>query len=409
MISRLKSIIVILRARGFIGLLIALLVALQAKVGHKRRHKDAGVYFKFLAKIEDIENVDFSKNKTNYVTQGKKDKYIINWVISPPSESGGGHQNIYRFIKYLENAGHKCRIYLYASDEKISLEKVIENTSKNYDLVDAEINWIEDGMEPADAIFATGWETAYPVFNIQSNARKFYFIQDFEPCFYPMGSEYKLAEKTYSMDFHGLTAGPWLSSKLSKEYSMDCDFYNFGYDPKIYQFNKDSKRDKIFFYARPVTPRRGFELGLMSLELFHKQHPEIEIIMAGWDVSDYDIKFPYTNLKSVPIDELSEIYNSCIAGLVLSFSNVSLLPLELMSCGVVPVVNSGENNEMVIGNENVVYCGISPKEISDSLSRVISNPDRQIRAEKVASSVTSQSWDESSKQFLGAFKRVMNG
>ena len=96
MISRLKSIIVILRARGFIGLLIALLVALQAKVGHKRRHKDAGVYFKFLAKIEDIENVDFSKNKTNYVTQGKKDKYIINWVISPPSESGGGHQKVSR-------------------------------------------------------------------------------------------------------------------------------------------------------------------------------------------------------------------------------------------------------------------------------------------------------------------------
>ena len=52
---------------------------------------------------------------------------------------------------------------------------------------------------------------------------------------------------------------------------------------------------------------------------------------------------------------------------------------------------------------------IVAKEISDSLSRVISNPDRQIRAEKVASSVTSQSWDESSKQFLGAFKRVMNG
>ena len=88
-----------------------------------------------------------------------------------------------------------------------------------------------------------------------------------------MSSEYKLAEKTYSMDFHGLTAGPWLSSKLSKEYSMDCDFYNFGYDPKIYQFNKDSKRDKIFFYARPVTPRRGFELGLMSLELFHTAAP----------------------------------------------------------------------------------------------------------------------------------------
>ena len=31
-----------------------------------------------------------------------------------------------------------------------------------------------------DVLFATGWETAYPVFNMKTNAHKMYFVQDYE-------------------------------------------------------------------------------------------------------------------------------------------------------------------------------------------------------------------------------------
>ena len=61
----------------------------------------------------------------------------------------------------------------------------------------------------SDAVFATGWETAYPVFNDAGDARKCYFVQDFEPLFYPVGSEYVLAENTYRFNFFGITAGKW--------------------------------------------------------------------------------------------------------------------------------------------------------------------------------------------------------
>src|SRR5690606_37442928 len=67
------------------------------------------------------------------------------------------------------------------------------------------------GVGPdVDAIFATAWETAYPVFVDPSTARRLYFVQDFEPTFYATGSNSVLAENTYRFGFHGITAGRWL-------------------------------------------------------------------------------------------------------------------------------------------------------------------------------------------------------
>ena len=73
--------------------------------------------------------------------------------------------------------------------------------------------------EDIDVLFATGWETAYPVFNMKNPAHKMYFVQDFEPLFYGMGSKAVLAENTYRFGFYGITAGCWLTKKVG-EYGM---------------------------------------------------------------------------------------------------------------------------------------------------------------------------------------------
>ncbi len=53
-----------------------------------------------------------------------------------------------------------------------------------------------------DVVFATSWETAYAVFNLQGEQlHKFYFVQDFEPIFFGVGSRYMLAEATYKFGF----------------------------------------------------------------------------------------------------------------------------------------------------------------------------------------------------------------
>lgn len=363
---------------------------------------------KMLVANEDVMACEWDVNPRTFKTEPKEGPYTFNWVIHPPGKSSGGHQNIFRFIKFLEDAGHKCRIYLYSNVGHVPLEIVKKNVSTSYSKINASIEWLDGDMEQADAIFATGWETAYPVYNQKSDAKRFYFVQDFEPYFYTIGSEHALAENTYKFGFTGITAGRWLSSKLRSEFDMDCDYYDFGVDSKSYAYENEAKRNKVFFYARPVTARRGFELGILALSKFHELNPDVEIIMAGWDVSNYEIDFPYTDMAVCDIEDLPNIYNQCAAALILSFSNLSLLPLELLSCGVIPVINKGPNNEMVADNLYIKYCEPTPASLANALNESIMRNDQVEISKKAAQSVAQHTWEDSGARFIEIIERELH-
>lgn len=404
-----RSGIKIIRREGIVLFLIRLLQKIQNKQQKTSRTRKQKI--NFLADWRDVVRADWTTHP--YVPSkraAKKGPYIINWVMSPPA-SGGGHQNMLRFIQHLEEQGHTCRIYLYSTFDFPTVKEIKERLAKSHPGLKATVQWLKVGshMQPADAVFATGWETAYPVFNDASDARKFYFVQDFEPSFYPIGSEYVLAENTYRFNFYGITAGGWLSNKLSKEYGMSCQSYEFGADTSLYRFENEGKRKEIFFYARPVTARRGFELGILALQIFHEKMPNYTITLAGWDVSDYDIPFPYKNLKTLSLSELSDIYNQSAAALVVSLTNMSLMPLELLATGTIPVVTDGPNNRQVSDNPYIEYATPSPDALAQRLIDVVSRKDLPSYAKKASRSVQGQDWDKAKEKFMQILVGQLNG
>jgi hypothetical protein len=393
---------------------------LKATVGYARRKfaQVAGPQKpRLLVDIADASLVDWTElppRITDPVVVRDRPSRIA-WIMSPPGRESGGHQNLFRFVRFAELAGHSCDVYLYSSgDASVDLNAVREMlaSSEAYPTLDGRIRlWDREvGVEEGtDAIFATGWETAYPAFLDTSSARRFYFVQDFEPAFYPLGSEALLAENTYKFGFHAITAGGWLSEKLRRDYGMEADHFDFSVDRSLYRFENADRRNEIFFYARPVTPRRAFEFGLMALADFARMRPDVTINLAGWDVSNWEIPFDYVNLSSLQLSELNAVYNRCAAGLVLSLSNMSLLPLELMSSGVVPVVNDGPNNRMVSDNEFIEYVPASPLAIARKLVEVVERSDAPEHAKRVSDSVSTTAWEDSGKAFVEAFERAMRG
>jgi glycosyltransferase involved in cell wall biosynthesis len=374
-----------------------------------QRSEDPQLKKKFISLVDrdQVMRADWTSqgNPSLPVARSHSKPYTINWIMSPPS-GGGGHQNIFRFIEFLDRQGHTNNVYIYSTFDDMTLAQARENVSAYCSAEKLKFFRYGDHEIKGDILFATGWETAYPVFNERTDARKLYFIQDFEPLFYPMGTDYILAENTYRFGFHGITAGGWLSNKLSTEYGMTTDHYDFGAEKSLYKFENKNKRKKIFFYARPVTERRGFDLGVMVLELFHQERPEYEIVMAGWDVSEYDIPFPYVNQKALPIDELSDVYNECAAALVLSLTNMSLLPLELLACGAIPVVNEGQNNRLVSDNPFIAYTDASPRALANEMIKIVDNVDSVAYAEKAAKSVQGASWEVSGEKFVAIIDKV---
>ena len=89
---------------------------------------------------------------------------------------------------------------------------------------------------------------------------------------------------------------------------------------------------------------------------------------------------------------------------------MSLLPLELLSCGTIPVVNDGDNNRLVSDNKYIHYTEASPLSLANELSRVVTKPDLPVYAKNASKSVETASWDDAGQKFINIVNdRINNG
>ena len=406
--SRLNAAFRILRTEG--------VVSLYRRVRRKAQTGFASAPAVLPVKDDDALAVDWTTTPPWAASQTTvADRATIAWVMSPPSPNSGGHQNLFRFIAAAEAAGHRCRVYFYTNSGVVvnsdDMRRMLLD-SGGYPKFDASLAMYDSARgvdDDVQAIFATGWETAYPVFRDASMARRFYFVQDFEPSFYPVGSESLLAENTYRFGFHGITAGGWLAQKLAADYGMRTDHFDFAVDRSNYHVTNTGPRREVFFYARPMTPRRGFELGMMALSVFAERHPDVRINLAGGAVDLSALPFRAVDHAEVNVDRLNRLYNRCSVALVLSATNMSLLPLELASAGVVPVVNDGPNNRLVSDNPFIEYVPPVPRLLGERMIAAFERPDAVEHARAMSDSVAESDWSDSGRQFVQAFERAMHG
>ena len=327
----------------------------------------------------------------------------INWVTTPPSPGSGGHTTLFRFIRYLEENGYRNRVYFYDVDRGDHI--YYANIVRTYFDFNGEINNVHDGMMDAHAIIATSWPTAYPVYNSSAAGKRFYFVQDYEPYFTAVSSFSVMAENTYRMGFHAITAGSWLAQKLSSEFGMAAEYFDFGCDTHRYHLLAGEKRSGVAFYCRPGAPRRGFEIAMMAIEEFANRRPEIELHFYGTKVGK--LPFPVTDHGQVGPDQLNVIYNRSLVGLSLSLTNVSLVPHEMLAAGCIPVVNDAQHNRMVLMNPFVRYVPIDPHEIAAELERVTDTPDFDAVSRAAAASARSHSWTDAGAKVDQILRRAL--
>jgi glycosyltransferase involved in cell wall biosynthesis len=334
----------------------------------------------------------------------------IAWVCAPPGPGSGGHTTMFRLVAGLERAGHRCTVYLH-DRHGWSTEQHVATIRTHWPEVGADVRDLADGIADCDAVVATSWPTAYAVVASPAAGRRVYLVQDFEPLFSAAGSEYLLAESTYRFGFHGLTAGRWLAEKLSSEYGMASDYFDFACDPGTYKIDAGPEaaaaRDGVVYYCRPETPRRAHELALMALERFARQHPATPIHTYGSILPSLPFEAIQHGVLSPP--ELAALYNRCIAGLSLSATNVSLVPLEMLAAGCVPVVNDAHHNRVVLDNGEVSYADATPWDLARALSELVDQPAeaRERRARAAAGSVRELSWTTVQDRVARIFERIV--
>lgn len=322
----------------------------------------------------------------------------ISWVITPPGAGSGGHTTVFRMVEALERAGHHCTLYLH--DRHLSPISYHESVIRQYwPAIRADVRDVHQGIEAADAYVATSWQTAH-VLAAHGDVPgcRFYFVQDYEPYFYPRGSEYLLSEDTYRFGFRIIAIGGMVAGLLRSTHQLEVDRLPFGCDDAVYRRTNIGHRNGVVFYARPDSARRGFLIGMAALEQFSKLHPEQEIHLFG----DGRVRptFDATVHGTLPPAELAKLYNNSLAGISLSFTNISLVPYEMLACGTVPIANESRDARAELVHPEVRWCQPAPGAIARELSTVVESRDQLGQSDRASRGLQNYRWQAVQEEFV---------
>lgn len=316
----------------------------------------------------------------------------IGWLTMPPGIGSGGHTTMFRMVSGLESRGHECVICLYDPAEG-DLDTQREAVRRGWPHVRAEVRRVGDGFDDLDACVATSWETAH-VLAARSRTvaiRRLYFVQDFEPYFYARGGMYALAEDTYRFGFRTIALGEMVARNLRDEVGIEPDVVPFGCATDDYYLLPGAQdRRGVVFYAKPSVPRRGYDLARLALTEFHRRHPEQPIHIYGDPVPELPV--PAVRHGKLAVPELNALYNRSIAGLAMSFTNISLVAEEMLAAGTIPVVNDSSDSRADLDNPHVLWADPCPSGLADALSTAVERADVAGSAAAAARSVAARSW-----------------
>jgi glycosyltransferase involved in cell wall biosynthesis len=311
----------------------------------------------------------------------------IGWVCTPPSPGSGGHTTFFRMVAAAERQGHRCIVFFYDRHDG-DHGRHLQVMRRFWPGVAAEVRDARLGMDGADAYVASSWQSAHVLASrVGSAAAVLYFIQDFEPYFYARGTLYALAEDSYRFGFTNLALGELVASELADR-GIDSQVVPFGCDTDVYRLAApDRERRGVVYYTKPGSDRRGYLLGRLALEEFHRRHPEEPIHIYG-DAAD-DWRIPVVQHGRLSPSALNELYNSTRAGLAISFTNITLVAEEMLAAGAIPVVTEAPYARDVLPHPDVEWAIATPGALADGLGRAVAREFTGAERTSVAGQVTS--------------------
>jgi glycosyltransferase involved in cell wall biosynthesis len=270
-------------------------------------------------------------------------------------------------------------------------------------------------LPSCDAAIATLWSSAYPVLHMRQARSKFYFVQDNEPQFYPAGAAAAIAEETYRFGFPGIVNTPGLA-EVYRSYgnpaapfvpAVDTDRYHPAEQPR-----DPADPVRVFFYARPNTPRNAFGLGLAALARLKKRCGDrVEILCAGedWNPGQFGVAGRIHNLGVLPsLDDVAALYRSCDIGLVfMGTKHPSYQPFEFMASGMATVSNLNPATDWLLRDgENCLLSPPLPTPVSDRLELLVRDPELRSRIQAAGlAEIRSYRWHDEIERIWTAMTR----
>ena len=224
-----------------------------------------------------------------------------------------------------------------------------------------------------------------------------------------MSAEQLWAERTYELGLYPISASTWLRDMMRDRYGRDGSWFRFGVDHGTYRPREvERRRDTVMFYGRHVTPRRAVPLAMLALDELHRRRPDTRIVLYG-DTEPPATSFPYEFLGVVNPEVLAWRYSEATVGLCLSLTNYSLIPQEMMACGLPCVDLAGRSPEAVFGRDGPVELAEpDPLAIADAVERLLADPRRwSERSAAGLAFVEGATWERAAAQVEKGLRRAL--
>jgi len=246
-----------------------------------------------------------------------------------------------------------------------------------------------------DVFVATAWWSAYVIADVircQSELYNIklqplvYFIQDFEPGFYPWSSRYLMADSTYRLDIPTFAV---MNTSILKNY-FEWNHYSFA---KVWSFEPSlndrlrpflplngqaiPKKKQILVYGRPTVARNAFELLVYALKLWADNRSDVEewtLISAGEKHDDVDLGHGAIlhSVGKLSLEDYAAMMLDTYAGISLMVSpHPSYPPLEMAAFGVQTITNCYANKNLSPFSKNIISldsCGA--KDVANALNNI---------------------------------------
>ncbi|MDX6668693.1 MAG: O-antigen biosynthesis protein [Solirubrobacteraceae bacterium] len=345
-------------------------------------------------------------------------QWFIPWFHNP---HGGGINTILRFGDHLLRAhGVESRFCVYdrtgavAQDISAKIGRAFASLAQAQVTTARSTDAASSHLPPCDAAIATTWTSAFPVLRFAGTRAKFFFVQDFEPEFYPAGSASAVLEQAARFGLPGIVNTPGLAD-VYRSYGNEAISFLPAVDRDRFHPREGARGGgpvRIAFYGRPLTPRNAFGLGVAALRKLKRAHGDaIEIVSVGedWHPGQYGVADVLRNAGALEdLDELAQLYRSCDIGLVFMLTkHPSYQPFEFMASGLATVSNENPHTGWFLRHEeNALLAPPLPSLVAERLDRLVRDADLRARLAQAGSAeVAAVSWEDQIERVWGAMTK----
>jgi GT2 family glycosyltransferase/glycosyltransferase involved in cell wall biosynthesis len=341
-----------------------------------------------------------------------RERLRLAMVIPPFARGSGGHNTLFQIFSRLERRGHSCSVWLadYHNQMRELWPAVLRHDiNEFFASFQGPVYKGFDQWQGADVVIATGWQTVHAALRLDQCRARAYVVNDHEPEFFATSTERVLAEDTYRHGLHCIAASPWLRDLLINRYDASADAFQLGVEQDTYRPRPiERHNDTVVYYARHSTARRAVPIGLLALTELHRKRPDLRIVLFGSPDVMY-AAFPYESMGLLSPTQLSWLYSEATVGLCLSLTNFSLMPKEMLACGLPCVELAGVSAESIFGSDGPLELApLDPRAIADTLAGLLDDPARRDqRSREGIEFVASHTWEHATDEVEAGLRHAL--